>query len=38
MVVEESWSSGRVSDHGTEGRGFEARRHRDSTSCISQTT
>ena len=36
--MEESWSSGRVSDHGSEGRGFESRRRRDWTSCILQTT
>ena len=38
VYMEESWFSGRVSDHGSEGRGFESRRHRDWTLCLSQTT
>ena len=36
--MEESWSSGRVFDHGSEGRGFKSRLRRDWTSCLSQTT
>ena len=37
-VLEKAWSIGRVSDHGSEGRGFESRRRRDWTSCLSQPT
>ena len=36
--VEEVRSSGRVSDYGSEDRGFESRLRRDRTSCLSQST
>ena len=36
-IVEESWSSGRVSNHRSKGRGFESQQRRDWTSYLSQT-
>ena len=36
--MEESWSSGRVSEHGSKGPGFNSQRRRDWAFCLSQTT
>ena len=38
MSVEGSWSIERVSDHGSQGHGFESLGRRDWTLCLSQTT